>query len=296
MGQRADHPRPTTAVDDRADADHRAEHRRCRARHRRRPSALLRSIDTDLEAPNLAIAVGDSAMIVYSQSYSNEEVTLLNVGGDVREVEVPGGTSQIVARPGTDDFLLASDDWVGNEQPPEILVAADGTTSEVTSGPSRDYGIWGLRYLPATGEAIVNDSGGVYAIDRAGLARRLSPGTLVAVGDNHVLARECDESLTCSYVRIDGVSGERTMVTAPDLDAVPGLRLQPQPVARRHVDGLLRLGGQPARPACPRLRRGHERDRRLGRSVQQQHLVGRRQLRAVHRRGPPVGSLRPCHR
>ncbi len=109
-----------------------------------------------------------------------------------------------------------------------------------------------MRYLATTGEAIVNDSSGTYAIDGVGAARRLSIGDLVAIGENHVLVRECDETLNCVHTRIDGRTGERVQVTATDLDGYRGfdasLTLSPDgslmtyfdwmgiPVSRRMLD------------------------------------------------------------
>jgi len=175
------------------------------------PTGVLRSIDTGVGPSNLAVIVGDRAIAV--TSYSGGDVTLVNTDGAVYDVDVPGGAGQILARPGTNDFVIAPSNWSQNTPPPNYLLAADGTIT--VSGPLDEYGLWGVQYLRATGEAIVNDSGGTYGINADGAARRLSTGDLIAVGQNHILVRECDEVLACQYVRI---GEDRQVVTAPDLD------------------------------------------------------------------------------
>jgi hypothetical protein len=184
------------------------------------PTGVLRSIDTGVDRTNLTLVVGDKAIAV--ASYDRGDVTLVNTDGAVHDVDIPGGAGQIVARAGTNDFIVAPSNWTGNEPPPDVLLAADGTMTQVAEGPLRAYGVWGVRYLPATGEAVVNDSGGTYAISADGRARRLSTGDLIASGDNHVLARECDENLACVHTQIDVTSGERLAVIAPDLEPYRG--------------------------------------------------------------------------
>jgi hypothetical protein len=192
------------------------------------PTGVLHSIDTQVNGGDLAVVLGDEAIAV--RSYNGDGVTVLDVDGRVYDVEIPGGAGEMVARPGTNDFVVTPNNWSGTGMPVNLLVAADGTTVDVPEGPLREYGVWALRYLRATGESIVDESGGTYAIDSAGAARRLSIGSLVAVGDNHVLVRECDEVLTCAYVRIDGPTGERLEVDLPDLQQYgydPSLSLSP---------------------------------------------------------------------
>jgi hypothetical protein len=196
------------------------------------------------------VVVGDEAIAVSSPG--SEGVTVVNPDGAVYDVEVPGGAGQMLARSGTNDFVVTPNEWSSSRQPNDLLITADGAMSEIEDGPLREYGVWGVRYLAATGEAVVNDSSGTYAIDTAGAARRLSIGDLVAIGENHVLVRECDETLHCIHIRIDGRSGERVEVSASDLDGYRGfdssLSLSPDgslmtyfdwmgtPLARRLLD------------------------------------------------------------
>ena len=52
---------------------------------------------------------------------------------------------------------------------------------------------WQIEFLEATGQMIVNDTGGVYLVDDTGVATRVSTGDLVFNGPNHFVVRECDE-------------------------------------------------------------------------------------------------------
>ena len=99
-----------------------------------------------------------------------------------------------------------------------MVVAADGSVTEVTGGPVAEYDIWSIRHIPATGEAVVEDSGGAYALDAAGAVRRITAGDLVAVGQNHLVVRECNEALVCIHFRIDAVTGDRQLVVVPDFE------------------------------------------------------------------------------
>jgi hypothetical protein len=183
------------------------------------PAGVVRSIDTKVGGADLALVVGDEAIAV--RSYNGGGVTVVNVDGPLVEVDIPGGAGEMLARPGTNDFVVTPNSW-SSAEPENLLVAADGTTTDIENGPLRDYGIWGVRYLAATGEAVVNDSGGTYAIDATGASRRLSTGTMVALGENHLLVRECTENLVCDFTRIDARSGERLDVELPDLDQYRG--------------------------------------------------------------------------
>jgi hypothetical protein len=200
---------------------------------------VMRSIDTRMPRGDFAVSVGDEAIAVGSY---NRGLAVFNLHGAVYGIEVPGGVGYILARAGTNDFVVTPNNWSGNQPPTDLLISSDGTVTDIVNGPLRDYGIWSVRYLAATGEAVVNDSGGTYAIDASGAARRLSTGDLVAVGRNHVLVRECDEVLTCVSTRVDAVSGERVPLSAPELDVYrgfdPNLSLSPDGSMMTYVDWM----------------------------------------------------------
>lgn len=59
------------------------------------------------------------------------------------------------------------------------------------------------------GVLLVAAPGGVYAVAPDGTTSRLTPGTLLAYSATAVLAKECDEALTCSMVVTDRTTGER---------------------------------------------------------------------------------------
>jgi hypothetical protein len=203
------------------------------------PTGVLRSIDTRIDRrSDLAVVVGDDAIAVTSYS-GTDDVTVINMDGTVHDVDIPGGAGQMISRSGTNDFVVSPNNWTGNGQPPNILLSADGTITEITTGAIAEYGVWGVQYLDATHEAVVTDSGGTYAIDATGNARRLSTGTLVGMGENHILVRECDEVLTCQYVRI---GQDREVVTAIDLNDYrgydPSLSLSPDGQLMTYFDWM----------------------------------------------------------
>ncbi|MET0908333.1 MAG: hypothetical protein ABWZ99_02600, partial [Ilumatobacteraceae bacterium] len=174
------------------------------------PTGVMRSIDTDIGRTSLAMVVGDRAIAV--SSYDDGALAIVDPDGTVSEVELLGGAGQMLARPGTNDFLVAPNNWSGSEPPPNLVVAADGSATEVDGGPMAEYDIWSIRHIPATGEAVVEDSGGAYALDAAGAVRRITAGDLVAVGQNHLVVRECNEALVCIHFRIDAITGDRQLV------------------------------------------------------------------------------------
>jgi hypothetical protein len=92
------------------------------------------------------------------------------------------------------------------------LVGPDGQVSPVSTGPLVEFDPWQLEFIDATGQMIVNDTGGVYLVDGSGAVTRVSTGDLVFNGPNHFVARECDEALTCAHVRVDHATGQRDVV------------------------------------------------------------------------------------
>ena len=248
----------------------------------------MRSIDTDIGRTSLAMVVGDRAIAV--TSYNDGALAIVDPDGGVTEVAVLGGAGQMVARSGSDDFLVSLNNWSGNEPPPNLIVAADGSITEFTDGPVADYDIWSLRYIPATGEAVVEDSGGTYAIDAAGAARRITAGDLVAVGQNHLVVRECSEELVCIHFRIDAVTGDRQLVVVPDFEQQfrgydPTVSVSPDGTMMTYMDWESRTAGTPAGPPRHRSDRGGRVQRPV--RLRSQRGLGGGQLRALrHRRSP----------
>lgn len=63
------------------------------------------------------------------------------------------------------------------------------------------------------GRAIVRATGGTYAISLGGV-ERLTTGTVLVMGDDHLVVRECDEQLRCADSLVDLATGSRQPFTA----------------------------------------------------------------------------------
>ncbi len=98
------------------------------------PAGLLRSIDTRVHGPSLAVVVGDEAIAVTAPG--SETVTLVNPDGAVYDVEIPGGAGQMLARTGTNDFVVSPNEWSSNQPPTDILIGADGTIERDRGRPA----------------------------------------------------------------------------------------------------------------------------------------------------------------
>lgn len=183
------------------------------------PAGVVQSFDTDRSGINSVIELGPHGVVL--GAYDRNDVSLFRVGEPPISVEIgQDGTNQIINEPGTDDFILVPNQW--NPVSPEVLrLTADGVLTNVVGGPLVEFNPWELQFLDATGELIVNDTGGVYTVGVTGAATRVSTGDLVIVGANHYIVRECTETLECSYVRVDQTTGERVPVK---LDAFDQLR------------------------------------------------------------------------
>jgi hypothetical protein len=161
-----------------------------------------------------------------------DPATLLPLGDAV--VVLPGSANpSFVSSPGLEDelgdaFTFAGDKFPGptddtvwvREQSgdPALayrLAAIDGTRSAdiaridlIDDVPIGSDGRGGL----------VVDRGGDVFVVGAGGTERLTSGELIAIGAGAAFVRECDDAMTCSVVRIDRSTGERT---APDLGIDP---------------------------------------------------------------------------
>jgi hypothetical protein len=85
------------------------------------------------------------------------------------------------------------------------LVSFDG---EIVAGPIDIAGGW-TNWGDQRGGVIVEAPGGSYSVN-AGGAQRLTPGRVLAVGVNHVLVKECDDSLHCTMALIERDTGIRS--------------------------------------------------------------------------------------
>jgi hypothetical protein len=183
------------------------------------PTGAVHSIASAPGDSGAGIVVGDESIVTQIVDGSTLRYEVSAVGGPRIPVKVPGGVAQVSARSGSDQFLVMSNELGGRSLPAMFLVDGVGTATDISAGPFGGIETWRLRFLPATGEAIITDTGGTYVIDDAGGTRRISTGDLVALGSNHYVVRECDEALNCAYVRVDGRSGERASVQLGELAA-----------------------------------------------------------------------------
>ena len=178
-------------------------------------TATMRSIDTDRSGLEAMMAVGAHDILL--TSYSHNDVTAARVDEPLVRLDVDGGLTLVKARPGTDEFVFVPNNW--DPSSPEVLeLGSDRQLTRVTTGPLVQFNPWEIQFLPATGQLIVNQTGGVYVLDDAGAAVRISTGELVIVGAHHYILRECDEVLACAYVRVDQSTGQRDVIDLSTLD------------------------------------------------------------------------------
>ncbi len=184
-------------------------------------------------------------------SYNRNDLTLARVGEPLVRVDVDGGMSQVIDRAGTDEFIVVPNAW--NPDSPEVLrLGSDARTAVVSTGPLARFSPWQIQFLRATGQMVVNDSGGVYAVNDDGSATRISTGDLIIMGSNHYIVRECDEALTCSYIRVDQATGQRDQVALDVLDRYrqwgdfSSSSLSPDGTALSYFDWM-NAGASPAR-------------------------------------------------
>lgn len=175
----------------------------------------VRSIDTELPTTDVMLGIGRNDIML--GSYNRNDVLLARVGEPLTKITISGGPGQVLARPGTDEFIVVPNMY-DPISPYLLRIGSDDRAARMVDGPMLDVNPWEIKFLPATGELIVNDSGGVYVIDETGQATRVSTGDLAILGANHYLVRECGDTRDCGYVRIDQHTGERVTVDLPDIE------------------------------------------------------------------------------
>ncbi len=83
----------------------------------------------------------------------------------------------------------------------------------------------------AGGLLVQTEGGGIYAIDIAGVATRVSDGTFRAASATHFVQFRCDEQLACGFEVVERASGGAVRVEIPDADLYP--TLIPDPTGAR---------------------------------------------------------------
>lgn len=137
-------------------------------------------------------------------------------GGEAREAPSMFGSGGLVA-PGPEPDRI----WVhggGADSSVMTLVDIYGHPTD-TSMPVPGDSDWSLS-PDGTGYLTFSGVGGVYDV-RPGAIRRITTGTLIAVGPRAWLTIECDEAYRCSWVVVDTTThARRTIGTADDISSI----------------------------------------------------------------------------
>jgi hypothetical protein len=173
------------------------------------PSGEVHSIDTQGFSSDAGLVLGTQAIVL--QAFGPGASKLARVDQPLLPIDVPSGVSYLLAQPGTDGFVVFSNQVSPSSAATPFLLADDGTLTEIVDGPFVDSDVGALGYLPG-GELIVYDTGGLYFFDDGGASQLLTTGDLVGIGVNHYVLRECDDQRNCVYVRVDAATGDRSAI------------------------------------------------------------------------------------
>jgi hypothetical protein len=129
---------------------------------------------------------------------------------------------------GTDRFVVENYPMFSGS----VTFSSVGLRGDVAPMAAPQAGASGFGLATPDGTWIVNDTGGAYEVDAAGVSQRIDSGTVLAAAGNHRLVRECDESRQCSTVLVRRSDGERTVIDRSLLpvgfdDMIYGLSLSP---------------------------------------------------------------------
>ena len=176
----------------------------------------------------LQLAFGDGSIVVF------DSTTLLQIrdGEPVVESEVRDGIIFVQPWTGTGNFIVTTPTTGPRALEQDWVLRPDGSL-ELLDNPFTVETSFFSRVFSPFGDALFTAPGGVYAVDAAGDARRISTGTLLATGSRHWAIEECDEVLRCAYSIIEWDSGT---VTPGVLDSIDGFGLL-DPSTRISPDG-----------------------------------------------------------
>jgi hypothetical protein len=192
------------------------------------PSGRTRSVDVSAVGAELQLAFGDGTIVVF------DSTTLLQIrdGEPVVESEVGDGIIFVQPWTGTGNFIVTTPTTGTRELEQDWVLRPDGSLELLDNRFTVETSFFSRAFSPF-GDALVTAPGGVYAIEAAGDARRISTGTLLATGSRHWAIEECDEVLRCAYSIIEWDSGT---VTPGVLDSIDGFGLL-DPSTRISPDG-----------------------------------------------------------
>jgi len=192
------------------------------------PSGRTRSVDVSAVGAELQLAFGDGSIVVF------DSTTLLQIrdGEPVVESEVGDGIIFVQPWTGTGNFIVTTPTTGTRDLEQDWVLRPDGSLELLDNRFTAETSFFSRVFSPF-GDALLTAPGGVYAVDAAGDARRISTGTLLATGSRHWAIEECDEVLRCAYSIIEWDSGT---VTPGVLDSIDGFGLL-DPSTRISPDG-----------------------------------------------------------
>jgi hypothetical protein len=167
------------------------------------PSGRSRSMDASSLGGGLQLVVGDGAIVVFNAT------TILQLRDGALPIVSPvdNGVVFVESWTGTGTFILTQPATGPDDLEQEFVLQPDGTITVLDDLLAQEVRFWSRTFSPA-GDVLVTRPGGVYAIDPDGVARRISTGDLLAVGDAHWAIEECDESLRCAFSVVSWETGE----------------------------------------------------------------------------------------
>jgi hypothetical protein len=169
------------------------------------PSGRARSVDVSALGAEAQLAVGDGTIVVFDSN------TLVQVRDGEPVVESTLSDGIIFVRPwtGTGNFVVTTPS-TGPMTPERDWVLRPDGALEALVNPFADETSFFSRVFSPDGDALFTAPGGVYAVDPAGNARRISTGGLLATGSRHWAVEECDERLRCAYSVVEWDTGTAT--------------------------------------------------------------------------------------
>ena len=190
------------------------------------PSGRIRSVDVSGLGTELQVAFGDGTIVVF------DSTTLLQIrdGEPVVESELRDGIIFVQPWTGTGNFVVTTP-TTGPRAPEQDWVLRPDGSLEMLDNRFVDETSFFSRVFSPFGDALFSGPGGVYAVDAAGEAQRISTGRLLATGSQHWAIEECDETLRCAYSLIEWDSGTVTSGMLDPIDEFglldPSTRISP---------------------------------------------------------------------
>jgi hypothetical protein len=169
------------------------------------PSGSTRSLDVSDMGAQAQLVVGDRTILVFNSN----ELLVIRDEEPVVASSLDDGIIFVQPWTGTGSFVVTAPAIGPDRSERDWVLRADGTLESLDNRAIADAPFFSRLFSPQ-GDALVTTSGGVYAIDPSGATRRISPGSLIAIGQRHWAVEECDEALRCEYSIIEWDTGVAT--------------------------------------------------------------------------------------